>query len=93
MDLKPEVRELDTDVLMRKVRSFFKSKGMFLNWKEFDKLDITQKVNTLAMIAPFTDEEKQKLLESASLKEKADTLEDVIDFYLHEVNYKNNTIQ
>ena len=93
MDLKPEVRELDTDVLMRKVRSFFKSKGMFLNWKEFDKLDITQKVNTLAMIAPLTDEEKQKLLESASLKEKADTLEDVIDFYLHEVNYKNNTIQ
>ena len=45
------------------------------------------------MIAPVTNEEKQKLLESISLKEKIKTLEDIISFYLHEVNFNNQTIQ
>ena len=45
------------------------------------------------MIAPLTNEEKQKLLESISLKEKVKTLEDIINFYLHEVNFNNQTIQ
>ena len=31
-----------------------------LNWKEFSKLDVTQQINTISMIAPITNEEKQK---------------------------------
>jgi Lon protease-like protein len=64
-----------------------------LNWKEFEKLDQIQKINTLAMISPITTEEKQKLLETISLKEKAATLENIINFYLHEVNFNNQTVQ
>jgi len=45
------------------------------------------------MIAPLTNEEKQKLLESVSLKEKVNALENIINFYLHEVNSSNQTIQ
>ena len=45
------------------------------------------------MISPVTNEEKQKLLESVSLKEKVKTLEDIINFYLHEGNFKSKTIQ
>ena len=45
------------------------------------------------MISPITNEEKQKLLESISLKEKVSTLENIINFYLHEVNFKNQTLQ
>ena len=45
------------------------------------------------MIAPITNEEKQKLLESVSLKEKINVLENIIDFYLHEVSFNNLTIQ
>ena len=45
------------------------------------------------MISPITTEEKQKLLETISLKEKTKTLEDIISFYLHEVNFDNQTIQ
>ena len=78
---------------MKKIKIFFKKNGLLLNWKEFEKLDNTQKINTLAMIAPVTNEEKQKLLESISLKEKIKTLEDIINFYLHEVNFNNQTIQ
>ena len=93
LDLNPALEEINTGSLMKKIKIFFKKNGLLLNWKEFEKLDNTQKINTLAMIAPVTNEEKQKLLESISLKEKIKTLEDIINFYLHEVNFNNQTIQ
>ena len=78
---------------MEKAKVFFKRSGLLLNWREFEKLDQTQKIDTLAMISPVTSEEKQKLLESITLNEKVKTLEDIINFYLHEVNFNNQTIQ
>ena len=45
------------------------------------------------MIAPITSEEKQKLLESISLKNKVETLESIISFYLHETSFNNQTVQ
>ena len=45
------------------------------------------------MIAPITNEEKQKLLESISLKSKVETLESIMSFYLHGTNFNNQTIQ
>ena len=45
------------------------------------------------MISPVTNEEKQKLLEAITIKDKANTLENIISFYLHEVNFNNQTIQ
>jgi Lon protease-like protein len=79
--------------LMEKSKIFFKRNGLLLNWKEFEKLDQIQKINTLAMISPITSEEKQKLLETISLEEKVKTLDSIISFYLHEVNFNNQTIQ
>ena len=93
LDLNPALEEINTGSLMKKIKIFFKKNGLLLNWKEFEKLDNTQKINTLAMIAPVTNEEKQKLLESLSLKEKAKTLEDIVSFYLHKVDFGNETIQ
>ena len=85
--------EVKTDNLLEKAKTFFKSNGLLLNWKEFDKLDCVQKINTLAMISPITNEEKQKLLEVITLKEKVSTLENIIDFYSHEVSFNNLRIQ
>ena len=84
---------INADNLMEKTKTFFKRNGLLLNWKEFEKLDDAQKINTLAMIAPVTNEEKQKLLESISLETKIKTLESIISFYLHETNFNNQTIQ
>ena len=64
-----------------------------LNWKEFEKLDQLQKVNTLAMIAPVTNEEKQKLLEAVTTSDKINVLENIISFYLYETGSNNQTIQ
>jgi Lon protease-like protein len=84
---------VDTKMLMDKAQSFFKRNGLLLNWKEFEKLDFTQQINTLAMIAPITNEEKQKLLESVSLENKIKSLESIISFYLFDSNSNSSTIQ
>ena len=92
-DLSEKKIEINSTKLIEKAKTFFKRNGLLLNWKEFEKLDQTQKINTLAMISPIANEEKQKLLESVSLNEKITTLENIISFYLHEINFSNNTIQ
>jgi len=92
-DLSAKKSAINSLQLMEKAKVFFKRSGLLLNWREFEKLDQTQKIDTLAMISPVTSEEKQKLLESITLNEKVKTLEDIINFYLHEVNFNNQTIQ
>ncbi len=92
-DLEDTPQEIDARSLMNKAKSFFKKNGLLLNWKEFEKLDSSQRINTLAMIAPITNEEKQKLLEAVSIKDKVNTLESIISFYLYETGFNNQTIQ
>ena len=93
LDLKDTSIDQDTDALMEKAKVFFKRNGLLLNWREFEKLDKVQKINTLSMISPVTNEEKQKLLESLTIKDKVETLENIMSFYLHEVSFKNQTLQ
>ncbi len=88
-----EENEVNTEDLMEKAKPFFKKNGLLLNWKEFGKLNHFQKINTLAMIAPITNEEKQKLLEAISLESKVRALESIISFYLYETGINNQTIQ
>ncbi len=85
--------EIDIKSLLLNAKDFFKRYGLLLNWQEFEKLSQSQIINTLAMIAPITNEEKQKLLESVSLAEIVKTLENIIKFYLYEANFNNQTIQ
>ena len=92
-DISEKIKKIDSTTLMEKAKIFFKKNGLLLNWKEFEKLDLNQKINTLSMISPITNEEKQKLLEAISLEEKIIILENIISFYLHEVNFNNKTIQ
>ena len=92
-DLSEKEIGVESSSLMEKTKIFFKRNGLLLNWREFEKLDQIQKINTLAMISPITIEEKQKLLETISFKEKATILENIINFYLHEVNFDNQTVQ
>jgi|TARA_B100001093_G_scaffold117904_1_gene110384 Lon protease-like protein len=78
---------------MEKVKDFFKKNGLMINWKEFEKLDVSQKINTLSMIAPISNEEKQKLLETVSLEDKTNTLLNIIKFYSYENSFDKETIQ
>ena len=93
IDLKNSSKDYSVEKLMSKAKVFFKKNGLLLNWREFEKLDNVQKINTLSMISPVTNEEKQKLLEAITIKDKIETLENVISFYLHDVSFNNQTVQ
>ena len=96
-DLKNEenekMKEQDLELLFKKTKSFFKKNGLILNWSEFKKLNLTQQINTLSMIAPVSNEEKQKLLETINVNDKSKTLSEIIEFYLHEKSLSKKTIQ
>ena len=92
-DIDNNTKEVNANALMEKAKTFFNKNGLLLNWKEFEKLNHIQKINTLAMISPITNEEKQKLLESISLENKVNTLESIISFYLHERGSNSQTLQ
>ena len=79
--------------LKNKTKIFFEKNNLILNWKEFDKLDITQQINTIAMISPVSNEEKQKLLETKTFLEKTNTLSEIIEFYLHDEGGFKGSIQ
>ncbi len=93
VDLNNYTEDFGVENLMSKAKIFFKKNGLLLNWREFERLDKTQKINTLSMISPVTNEEKQKLLEALTIKDKIEVLENIISFYLHDVSFNNQTIQ
>ena len=93
IDLNNFTEDYGVENLMSKAKIFFKKNGLLLNWKEFERLDKMQKINTLSMISPVTNEEKQKLLEALTIKDKIEVLENIISFYLHDVSFNNQTIQ
>ena len=92
-DVENTHNEVDAVELMEKAKTFFKRNGLLLNWREFEKLDHAQRINTLSMIAPITNEEKQKLLEAISLENKIKTLESIISFYLYDTGSNSYTVQ
>ena len=95
-DLRVERQSLmkeKIEALFQKTKIFFKKNGLLLNWNEFEKLDQDQKINTLAMIAPISNEEKQTILESVHIDSKTKVLSEIIEFYLHEKNSNNITLQ
>ena len=92
-DLQELHSNKNTDSLMLKTKTFFKKNGLLLNWREFEKLDQYQKINTLSMISPVTNEEKQKILESLTIDDKIEALENIINFYLHDLDFNNQTVQ
>ena len=79
--------------IFQKTKIFFKKNGLLINWHEFEKLDQDQKINTLTMIAPISDEEKQTILESVHIDTKTKILSEIIEFYLHEKSTSNITLQ
>ena len=93
LDINDEQSEIKMNELMEKAKVFFKKNGLLLNWREFEKLDQNQRINTLSMIAPITNEEKQKLLETVTLESKVGTLESIISFYLYDTGSNSNTVQ
>ena len=58
----------------------------------FEKQDLNETINALAMASPFSLEEKQILLESENLVIRKNKIAEILKTYSYD-NYHNTTIQ
>ena len=94
-DLKKKVEEIkfsDLELIFKNLKSLFKKQGYVINWKEVERQNLDQTINTLSMASPFSLEEKQSLLESINLKVRKERLEKILKTYLFD-DFSNTTIQ
>ena len=94
-DLKKKVEEIkfsDLELIFKNLKSLFKKQGYVINWKEVERQNLDQTINTLSMASPFSLEEKQSLLESINLKVRKERLEEILKTYLVD-DFSNTTIQ
>ena len=75
-------KKIDTDILITKVKVYFKKKNYFLDWNILKKLDQEQLIDTICMISPLSVEEKQKLLETKKIDDKLYALNEILNFNL-----------
>ena len=82
----------DKKNLLNKIKIYFQKFNYPIDYNELAKLNVDQLVSTIAMISPFSVEEKQKLIETVTIEDKVKILEKIIGFNL--LNFQENkTIQ
>ena len=82
----------DLNSIFKNLRSLFKKQGYTINLKDLENQRIDKTINSLAMASPFSLEEKQILLETASLNNRKLKLEEILKTYILD-NFSNTTIQ
>ena len=56
--------------LLRIVRSYFALKGLDTDWDQIERLPTVKLLNSLSMALPFSDQDKQALLEAVEPEER-----------------------
>tara|TARA_X000001036_G_C20537200_1_gene748755 strand:- start:394 stop:1038 length:645 start_codon:yes stop_codon:yes gene_type:complete len=87
-----EIKFTDLELIFKNLKSLFDKKGYTINWKELEKQNLNQTINTLAMASPFSLEEKQALLETDNILNRKIKLEKILNTYVID-NFSNNTLQ
>ncbi len=87
-----EIKFSDLELIFKDIKSLFVKEGYLINWKDLEKQDLNQTINTLAMASPFSLEEKQILLETNNLSERKKKLEEILSTYVVD-DFRNKTIQ
>ena len=90
---KNESRVSDLNSIFNDLKDFFQKKGYELDWNELKKQNLDQAINSLCMIAPFSLEEKQILLESNEINDRKNKLKEILNIYSVsnvETNYSIN---
>ena len=87
-----EIKFSDLELIFKDIKTLFAKEGYVINWKDLEKQNLDQTINTLAMASPFSLEEKQILLETTNLNETKKKLEEILSTYTVD-NFSNKTIQ
>tara|TARA_B100000686_G_C16405718_1_gene769590 strand:+ start:79 stop:726 length:648 start_codon:yes stop_codon:yes gene_type:complete len=89
---KEEIKFSDIKSIFNEIKILFKKQGYLINWKDLEKQNVDQTINTLCMASPFSLEEKQILLESNTLSERNKKLEQILKTYTSD-SFENTTLQ
>ena len=89
---KNNFENFDIKNLLNKIKFFVEKKNYLIEFNELKKLNLIKLINTICMISPFSVEEKQKLIEIITVKNRLKVLEEITNFNLAD-NFENKTIQ
>jgi Lon protease-like protein len=78
-DLKPESGALDRSRLLAALRTYLKLQKLSADWESIEGAPDERLITSLAMICPFSCREKQALLESTCLTERARVLTSLLE--------------
>ncbi len=62
---------IDREELVAHLRAYFQTRGLEANWPAIEESGNEELVNSLAMVCPFEDSEKQALLEAPGVLERS----------------------
>tara|TARA_E500000331_G_scaffold76044_1_gene71366 strand:- start:606 stop:1268 length:663 start_codon:yes stop_codon:yes gene_type:complete len=88
-DMKPNDIEIERDGFFRTLRSYFDIKGLSADWKAIEKCEDEKLITTLAMLCPFSDAEKQSLLEANCLNDRAQIMKVILEMSAFEEGEQN----
>lgn len=77
--------DIDRKRLLAGLRAYFKAEGLQADWETIETAPDERLINTIAMLCPFAPEEKQTLLESAGLAERAKAMIGIVEARAHGV--------
>ena len=89
---KEQINFSDLKQIFNDLKKLFEQQGYQINWKDLEKQNVEQTINTLSMASPFTLEEKQILLETKNLVDRKKKLEEILVTYTN-FSFTNKTIQ
>ena len=89
---KDDIKFSDLELVFKNLKSIFEKKGYMIDWKNLEKQNLDQTINTLSMASPFSLEEKQILLESKDLISRKKNLETILKTYIVD-KFNNTTLQ
>ena len=89
---KEEIKFSDLKFIFNNLKNLFKKRGYLINWKDIEKQNLDQTINTLSMASPFSLEEKQILLETSDIKSRKHKLEEILKTYITD-EFQNTTLQ
>ena len=87
-----EIKFSNFKSIFNEIKILFKKQGYLINWKDLEKQNLDQIINTLSMASPFSLEEKQILLETIDINNRKIELEKILNTYAVD-EFNNKTIQ
>ena len=82
-DMEEDRSAIDRDRLMKVLSAYFEANSIEGDWEAIEQTGDERLVTSLAMICPLGAPEKQALLESMSLTERAEALTAIMEMATH----------